>query len=221
MPLTERIVTVDGDCITAPKNLKVPIGTPISAIIEYCGLKKEPRKIINGGPMMGMAVFDINMPVTKGTSAILVFSDRKINKVTSECIHCGRCVDGCPMHLSPAYLAMFAKKEDLEMCEKYDVFSCVECGCCTYICPGSVPIVQYIRTAKGRILENRQRASIIESAKKTSAPPADSKEYKGRAAAAGRKIETGESDKTDEKSAENKAEADNAKETDTTHDDKS
>ena len=181
MPLIERIITVDGDCIINPKNLRVPIGTPASAVIEYCGLKKEPKKIIKGGPMMGLAAFDINTPVTKGTTGILAFSEKQVNKNVSQCIRCGKCVDGCPMRLSPTYLAMFSHKENLEMCEKYDVFNCVECGCCTYVCPASVPIVQYIRTAKGRIQEKRQKEKAMASAMKPDAPmPSDN--YEGRSA---------------------------------------
>ena len=183
MPLIERIVTVDGDCIINPKNLIVPIGTPLTAVIEYCGLKKEPEKIIKGGPMMGLPVFDLLNPVTKGTTAILAFSKKFVDKEISECIHCGKCVGGCPMRLLPAYLAMFAQKEDMEMCEKYNVFSCVECGCCTYICPAGVQIVQHIRTAKGRILEKHRKEEAIASAKQADAPTAPDK-YHGRAAAA-------------------------------------
>ncbi|MCL1857784.1 MAG: electron transport complex subunit RsxC [Oscillospiraceae bacterium] len=183
MPLIDRIVTVDGDCIITPKNLRVPIGTPVSEVIEYCGLKKEPQKIIKGGPMMGLAVFDLLNPVTKGTTAILAFSEKSAIKDSTECIRCGKCVAGCQMRLYPAYLAMFSQKEDLDMCEKYDVFNCVECGCCTYICPAGVPIVQHIRTAKGRILENRRREEAIKSAKQAEAPTAPDK-YPGRSAAA-------------------------------------
>lgn len=188
MPLVERMVTVDGDCVKTPKNLRVPIGTPVSALLEFCGLKREPVKIISGGPMMGLAVFNPDAPVAKGTSAILAFSARMVDKTTAACIHCGKCVSACPMSLMPLYLAMFSKKEDLESCEKYDVFSCVECGCCTYICPAAVPIVQYIRTAKGRIQEKRQRDAIIASAKKPDVP-APAEEFKGRAAAAGRELD--------------------------------
>ena len=183
MPLIDRIVTVDGDCIITPKNLRVPIGTPVSEVIEYCGLKKEPQKIVKGGPMMGLSVFDLLNPVTKGTTGILAFSEKSTGKKTTECIRCGKCVNGCQMRLYPAYLAMFAQKEDLDMCEKYDVFSCVECGCCTYICPAGVPIVQHIRTAKGRILEKQRREKSIENAKQSGAPVAPEK-YSGRAAAA-------------------------------------
>ena len=155
IPLVERIVTVDGDCIITPKNLRVPFGTPISSLIEYCGIKREPAKIIKGGPMMGRSVFDINEPVTKGTSAVLAFSERK-QKKTQSCIHCGKCADACPMSLLPSYLAMFAQKEDMERCEKYDVFSCVECGCCAYICPAGIPIVQHISAAKVKIFKSRE-----------------------------------------------------------------
>jgi len=167
MPLIERTVTVDGDCITAPKNLRVPIGTPVSAVIDYCGLKHEPQKIIIGGPMTGTAVFDINTPIIKTSSCVLAFSGKKISRNASECIRCGKCVTGCPMSLMPAYLAMFSLKEDFDMCKKYDVFSCVECGCCSYVCPAGVPIVQHIRTAKGRILEKSKN----ELFRKTSASP--------------------------------------------------
>ena len=187
MPLIERIVTVDGDCVINPKNLKVPIGTPVTSVIEYCGLKKEPKKIVKGGPMMGLSVFDLQNPVTKGTTAILAFSEKHIYRESSECIRCGKCVDGCPMRLLPAYLATFSRREDLEMCERHNVFSCVECGCCVYVCPAGVPIVQYIRTAKGRITERRHKEETIASAKQAEAPVAPDK-YRGIAAAAGREI---------------------------------
>ena len=187
MPLIDRIVTVDGDCVIAPRNLRIPIGTPLGKIIEHCGLKKYPKKIVKGGPMMGLAVFDINNPVTKGTTSILAFSEKYIEKKTSECIRCGKCVRGCQMRLMPAYLAMFAQKEDWGMCEKYNVFSCVECGCCTYICPAGVQIVQHVRTAKGNILDQRKRDALIESAKQADGPFAPT-QYDGRAAQAGREI---------------------------------
>jgi len=185
LPLIDRIVTVDGDCIMQPKNLRVPIGTPASAVIEYCGLREEPKKIIKGGPMMGLAAFDVNTPITKGTTGILAFSEKYTKKTTSQCIRCGKCVNGCSMRLMPSYLAMFAQKEELEMCEKYDIFNCVECGCCTYVCPAGLPIVQYIRTAKGRIQEKQHKNAAIASAKQFEAPK-PSNQYQGSAAAARR-----------------------------------
>lgn len=154
MPLIERIVTVDGDCIARPKNVIAPIGASYMDLIDFCGgLRKTPKKIINGGPMMGTAQWDIYGSVAKGTSAVLILSDDTAAPYNSDgvCIHCGRCVSACPMHLYPSYLAMFTRADDFEECKKYDIMSCVECGSCTYGCPGAVPIVQLIRSAKVRV----------------------------------------------------------------------
>ena len=152
MPLVSRIVTVAGDCIENSKNIRVPLGTSYQDIIDYCGgLKCEPDRIINGGPMMGSAQWDLNATVTKGTSALLFLSEKGKKESVPACIHCGRCVSVCPMHLTPVYFAAFTKKGKLDMCEKYGIMSCIECGCCTYTCPGNVPIVQYIREAKDKL----------------------------------------------------------------------
>lgn len=154
MPLIERIVTVDGDCVEHPGNFIVPIGTPMRALAEGCGLKKDlpVRQIICGGPMMGTAQFDIDSPVVKGTSAVLFMSraEARPESLPSLCIRCGRCVRACPMNLMPLYLALYAKAGDYENSARFSVSSCIECGCCTYVCPGNVPIVQYIRIAKPR-----------------------------------------------------------------------
>lgn len=152
MPLIDRIMTVTGDCVREPKNLRVPLGTSFSDIIEFCGgFTSEVEKIISGGPMMGIAQWDKDAPVIKGTASILCFGKSKTNRGPENCIHCGKCVGSCPMHLMPLYLASFAKIGDWDSCKAFDVMSCVECGCCTYQCPGNVPIVQYIRTAKGKL----------------------------------------------------------------------
>ena len=153
MPLIERCVTVDGDCVREPKNLRVPLGTPVRSLIEFCGgLVRTPFKLINGGPMMGAATWDFEAPVTKGTSAILVFSEKfAAMKDDFACIRCGRCVKNCPMHLMPVYLAQYAMAGNYDETAKLHVMSCVECGTCSYNCPGNVPIVQYIRVAKGAV----------------------------------------------------------------------
>lgn len=163
MPLIERIVTVDGDCVKEPKNLLVPLGTSYRDLIEYCGgLVKEPKKLINGGPMMGQAQWSIDGTVTKGTSAILALSAEAEHPYEQPiaCIRCGRCVRGCPMHLMPSYLAMFSMQYKLDMAEQFDIMSCVECGSCSYSCPAHVPIVQYIRATKAKITD-RKRAQQV------------------------------------------------------------
>jgi len=163
-PLTSRIVTVDGDCVKRPKNLLVPIGTSFSDLIAYCGgLIKEPKKIVSGGPMMGAAQWDPEMPITKSTSAILVLSDKfgRKNAPPPVCIHCGRCINHCPMHLMPMYIAQFSMVNDIENAEKYGAMSCVECGSCSYNCPGGVEIVQHIRVAKAAIRTEKSRLAAL------------------------------------------------------------
>ena len=164
MPLIERLVTVDGDCIRDPKNLRVRIGTPANELIDYCGgLVKDPHKIIFGGPMMGIAQWKMYAPTVKGTSSVLVFSkkNRKRFSDSPSCIHCGRCVAHCPMHLMPNYLAAFAKSGELDKCREFDILSCVECGSCSYDCPADVPIVQTIRATKAKVLEEIKKENAI------------------------------------------------------------
>ncbi len=161
MPVVERTVTVDGDCIANPKNVLVPIGTPIRDLIEFCGgYRAQPKKLLNGGPMMGQALHDPDSPVTKTTSAVLAFSEKfsPAPKEDYRCIRCGKCVQACPMHLMPIYLSQYLRAGNLEACLQYGANSCIECGCCTYICPGRVPIVQHIRVAKGKLREQKMAA---------------------------------------------------------------
>lgn len=168
-PLIKRIVTVDGDCVGTPKNVLVHIGTTYRDLINYCGgFVKVPKKIINGGPMMGFSQWDIDGAVTKGTSAILVFSeefDAKHSLPEEACIRCGRCVKNCPMHLMPNYLALYTSNKMYDEAEKTNAMSCVECGTCSYNCPGQIPIVQYIRVAKGVIRAEQQRARAAQTNK--------------------------------------------------------
>ncbi len=170
MPLIERIVTVDGDCIKNPKNVLVPIGTSFIDLINFCGgLTKEPRKVLTGGPMMGWARWNMSTAVIKGTSGLLAFSKAMDVEYDQppRCIRCGRCVAGCPMRLMPNYLAMFAAQRKFDQCEEFDVMSCVECGSCSYSCPAHVPIVQRIRAAKSKIKDLRaaQAAALKQSQK--------------------------------------------------------
>lgn len=168
MPLTKRIVTIDGDAINTPKNIRVPIGTSFADIFEFCdGVKDSISRIISGGPMMGAAQWDFKGVVMKSTSAILVLSDERNRSIVenASCIHCGKCVSVCPMHLLPNYLAAFSKADNTEMCEKFGIMSCVECGCCTYTCPGGVPIVQHIRNKKAQIVAYKKKMAALAAEK--------------------------------------------------------
>ena len=159
MPLIERIVTVDGDCVKQPANLRALIGTPFRDLVAACGgLVKKPARLVNGGPMMGLARWDPDGPVTKGTSAILVLSEENLPRISGEadCIRCGRCVAACPMRLMPNYMASYARRAEHESAAEYGALSCVECGACSYVCPAGIPLVQYIRIAKAALRQKKK-----------------------------------------------------------------
>lgn len=155
MPLVERCVTVDGSAIAEPKNVIVPIGTPVLELIEFCGgFKCQPRKILMGGPMMGISVPDLTMPVLKQNNAILAF-DRKDATPPKEtaCIKCGKCMERCPLKLSPCDISAAYKKGDGASLEKLKVNLCMECGCCSFICPAKRNLVQTNKLAKVALRE--------------------------------------------------------------------
>lgn len=159
LPLTERIVTVTGDAIRFPQNYKVKCGTIYSSLIEAAGGFKDayPEKIVAGGPMMGKALFDLDVPVTKASSALLCMKkdDVKASKTTA-CINCGMCVQVCPSRLIPSRLADFAEHGDKEQYEKYNGVECVECGSCSYICPAKRQLAQSIGTLRKQVLADRR-----------------------------------------------------------------
>lgn len=154
-PLTRRIVTVSGDAVENPKNFRVPIGTSFSQLIEACGgLKKQASKLIMGGPMMGMALSSAEVPVIKGSSALLAFSDEMVPERTEKsCLRCGKCVTGCPMNLLPNMLKEATVANDLEKLSKLNIMDCIQCGSCTYVCPAEQNPLRYIRTGKTKIRE--------------------------------------------------------------------
>ncbi|WP_434655679.1 electron transport complex subunit RsxC [Thermoanaerobacterium thermosaccharolyticum] len=158
-PLIERVVTVTGEGIMTPKNLRVKIGTPFRELIECCGgFKGIPGKVISGGPMMGIAQYSIDVPVIKGTSGILVLpEDRIALKDPKSCIKCARCVDACPINLLPLFISAYSLKNDFDKCEEYHAFDCIECGSCSYVCPSKRPLVESIRLAKREILRKRRK----------------------------------------------------------------
>lgn len=158
-PLMKRIVTVTGDCIKTPQNFSVPIGTNYAELIEEAGgFVKEPEKIVSGGPMMGFAIFDVNVPCTKTSSALLCLSHDDVSSANeTACINCGRCVEVCPGRVVPSRLADYAQNKNKEAFEANNGMECCECGCCSYICPAKRQLTQSIKSMRRMILADRKK----------------------------------------------------------------
>jgi electron transport complex protein RnfC len=153
-PLIERVVTVTGEGIKEPRNLMVRIGTKISELIEECGgFKDVAAKVIAGGPMMGFALSNLDIPVQKGTSGVLVLPEEGVLHAEDygPCIRCSRCIDVCPMGLTPSALSILSEKGQFEEAKEYNLFDCFECGSCAFVCPSKRPIVQLVRLAKSMV----------------------------------------------------------------------
>ncbi len=154
-PLVSRSLTVDGTAISHPKNVRVPIGTNIGEVIDFCGgFKTEPYKIVTGGPMMGLAIIGTDLPVLKQNNAILAFAENSHRvKRERDCIRCGRCANVCPVDLMPTLIARFTKSKEIDKIKQSGVTVCMECGSCSYACPSGIPLVQYMRLAKTMLVE--------------------------------------------------------------------
>ena len=154
-PLISSPLTVSGKGIQNPKNLYVPIGTPLSDVLEYCGgITDNAVKVIVGGPMMGTAQYDFSAPIMKATSGILVLTKEEVNEHSeTPCLKCGKCVEVCPLGLIPTKLARYSQLDKLEEAESLDITVCMECGTCAYTCPANIPLVQWIRLGKQRVLK--------------------------------------------------------------------
>ncbi len=166
-PLIERLVTVAGPGVRRPANLLVPVGTPVQAVLDHCGgLDPDTREVVMGGPMMGMPLASLDVPVLKGTSGLLAFTEAE-TRLPREytCIRCGRCVEACPQFLNPSRLGKLARAGRLEDLEKYHVLDCVECGSCSFSCPSGIPIVQLIRVAKSTIRGQKAKKQAQEKVK--------------------------------------------------------
>ena len=168
-PLIERVVTVTGKDVKNTRNLLTRMGTPISTLLaEAGGLPEGDVKVVNGGPMMGRAMVNIDSPVTKGCSGITVFSGADVRRVpTSECIKCAKCVEACPMGLEPYLLQRLAAKQMWEEMEVERIPDCIECGCCQYTCPAGIALLDYVRLGKQTVMGIiRARAAAAAAAKK-------------------------------------------------------
>ena len=158
-PLVRRIVTVSGDSVKEPQNFNVPIGTSHAEVVEAAGgLVGEPKKIISGGPMMGTAMYTLDVPVQKTSSAILAFAEDEVEQFeSSPCIRCGRCVAACPSHLVPQKLELAARMFDNEAFEKLNGMECYECGSCTYVCPAGRRLTQALKQTRRAVLDARRK----------------------------------------------------------------
>ncbi|HLO61996.1 MAG TPA: RnfABCDGE type electron transport complex subunit C, partial [Azonexus sp.] len=166
-PLVERIVTVNGGAIATPGNIYAPLGTMISELLAFTGLKEAPSRLILGGPMMGTPLLHDRIPLVKGASGILAFDAAEaFVPEAGPCIRCGSCTKACPMGLLPLEMAAWIKAGDLEGAEAYALQDCISCGCCAYVCPSHIPLVQYFSHAKGELTSAERTKLRTEATKR-------------------------------------------------------
>ena len=161
LPVVNKIVTVSGSGVIDPKNIECPIGTPITKLFDACGgLKDETYKLIMGGPMMGLAQYDVDVTVGKGTGAMLAFADKEEQYVEDpQCIRCGKCVGVCPIRLEPVFMYKYLMKGDVDTWQNVlHGMDCIECGACTYICPARLPLIHAFRMGKQKVNNARMAA---------------------------------------------------------------
>jgi electron transport complex protein RnfC len=160
-PFTHRVVTVTGKGVNEPGNFLVPTGTLFSDLIEAAGgVKDQAFKVLAGGPMMGPCMPHLEIPVVKGTGGITIMLENETVKwADNPCIRCARCIDNCPLHLSPTKIAHAVKHREYELAAENDMNACCECGCCAFVCPAGIPLPQYIRAGKHqwRILQAQKK----------------------------------------------------------------
>jgi electron transport complex protein RnfC len=158
--LQERVITLGGPAIKKKGNYRIPIGTPIRFILETVGTEDDITTVVMGGPMMGTTASSLDIPITKGSTGVIAFTQRESGLMTTRpefpCIRCSYCVDACPLFLNPSQLGLLANHgRYTEMAEDFALMDCFECGCCTFVCPSHIPLVQKFRVAKASIRKAR------------------------------------------------------------------
>jgi electron transport complex protein RnfC len=169
IPLISRYITVAGD-VAQPRNLEVLNGTPVKDMIDFCGgSSAEIKRIIMGGPMMGFAIHNDDVPAIKTTNCIIIDAEQTAalqqDEHTMPCIRCGSCMDACPVNLLPQTMYWHSKAEEFDKVQEYNIFDCIECGCCDYVCPSHIPLVQVYRYAKGEIWKREREKQKAEVAR--------------------------------------------------------
>ena len=158
LPLTEKVVTVTGEGANEPKNVIVRIGTPLEELLKFAGgMKEETCKVVCGGPMMGTAQGDLSVPVVKGTNAVLCLTDPAPAAENPTCIRCGKCIKACPMGLQPLQLYRYVNAGMKDELERFNLEDCMECGCCSYVCPGRLPLVETFKAGKKLLKEGKRK----------------------------------------------------------------
>ena len=160
--LQERVITVAGPAVQNKGNYRVPIGTPLRFVLETVGLEDEVTCVFLGGPMMGQAVSSLDIPVTKVTTGVIAFTSRETNYLRRRkqypCIRCGYCVEACPIFLNPSQLGLLAEQRQYKkMAKEFHLMDCFECGCCTFVCPSHIPLVQQFRVSKAALRKEKQQ----------------------------------------------------------------
>ncbi len=152
IPLIQKVVTVAGSAVEQPRNASVPIGTFINDLLQYVGIKNDPDLVTMGGPMMGLTVATLTDPVLKQNNAILALSKEEVQfSDESQCIRCAKCVNACPMQLEPTSLVKMVKKKKMAEALDNGILTCMECGCCDFVCPAKIPLLQYMRYGKAKV----------------------------------------------------------------------
>ena len=153
--IQERVITITGPAVKKKGNYRIPIGTPLSFVLETVGVEADVSRVFLGGPMMGQAASSLEIPITKGTSGVTAFSEadsERTHRKEYACIRCGYCVDACPIFLNPAQLGLLAEnREYARMADEQNLMDCFECGSCSFVCPSHIPLVHRFRVAKAAV----------------------------------------------------------------------